>query len=360
MEASQVVPEVLFCDLCNTSVPVLDVQNGTAVRHQGKTVGGCCLPALRLDASKPADRPGVHVGAGDGRMLTLGVVVMVALASVALFLDYRMGQAESRSGDAIGRLAQAMRSQGEVVQSISIALDNKAERADAQGLATALAGMTEGQKGADERLAGLQQSLAGLSEAVAGLARQWAGAEKARPDHGPVLAELQRQLQQQAVSIAELLARPRPAEASVEPRESSAPSVPAMPEGDLAPEVAHQVARLADRDEGVRFEAVDDLLKRREPKVLPHLLPLVKDPDTFVRRLVVEGLKDFAKPEVVDALLVALADPEEIVRDSAWRSLKELTRQNLPFEAAGTRDARARQQQKWQEWWEKNKAGFGS
>ena len=39
--------DVSFCDFCNTSVPVQDLEQGAALRHNGKTIGACCLPALR-------------------------------------------------------------------------------------------------------------------------------------------------------------------------------------------------------------------------------------------------------------------------------------------------------------------------
>ncbi|MFY9340907.1 MAG: DUF2946 domain-containing protein, partial [Planctomycetota bacterium] len=48
--------EVTFCDLCGTSVPVVDLAAGSAVRHQGKTVGACCLAGLRV-AGAPAPAP---------------------------------------------------------------------------------------------------------------------------------------------------------------------------------------------------------------------------------------------------------------------------------------------------------------
>ena len=41
------------------------------------------------------------------------------------------------------------------------------------------------------------------------------------------------------------------------------------------------------------------------------------------------------------------------------RQLKDVTGQKLPFESAGTKDARARAVARWQEWWDKSKAGFG-
>jgi len=65
-------------------------------------------------------------------------------------------------------------------------------------------------------------------------------------------------------------------------------------------------------------------------------------------------------PRHSDDLLAALGDADEYVRDTAWRSLKDVTGQKLPFESAGTKDARARATARWQEWWDKNKAGFGA
>ena len=178
--------------------------------------------------------------------------------------------------------------------------------------------------------------------------------EVRRPDYGPVLTELRQQLQKQAVTLAELVAMPRSVPAPEMPID-----VPVVAVAGLPAELAHQIAKLEDEDPAARFEAVDELLRSENLDVLEHLLPMLKDEDLFVRRLVVEGLRDFRDPSVVDALLVALADPEDIVRDTAWRSLKVLTGQKLPFEASGSRDSRARAQQRWQDWWQKNRDSFG-
>jgi hypothetical protein len=159
-------------------------------------------------------------------------------------------------------------------------------------------------------------------------------------------------------SIAALRSMPQPA--PVEP-------VPAEPTPDrggpgsgLAPHLAEQVENLQQKDPAIRFEAVDELLRSKDNAIVPFLLPMANDPDAFVRRLTVEGLRDFRVPEVVDVLLVGLGDSDENVRDTAWRSLREVTGQRLPFEATASKDARARAQQKWQEWWEANRRSFGS
>ena len=88
---------------------------------------------------------------------------------------------------------------------------------------------------------------------------------------------------------------------------------------------------------------------------------MTRDPDGFVRRLTVEGLRDFRHADAVNALLDALGDSDEIVADTAWASLKKLTGQKIPFDAKSpSKDTRARGQQRWREWWEKNRDTFGS
>lgn len=357
--------EVVFCDLCNTSVPLQDVESGAAIRHQGKTIGSCCLPALRVGAGANvgadgdrASMPRQSASGGDTRVLPLGIVLLFAVASAALFLDYRIGQAQARFESDYGQLAGSLKSQAEVVEGISLALDRVAVRADIDRLDAHSKVIDESQQASTQRLQAVGEEVAAATVAMQALQQAVTRAEKSRPDHGPTLAEIHGKLQQHTAALAEILARPRPtAEAAVPPEAEQ----PAAPTDGLSPEIAHQVARLGDADDGARFEAVVELLRSKDERVLPHLLPMTKDADMFVRRLAVEGIKDFKTAEVVDALLVALADPEVIVRDSAWRSLKDLTGQSLPFEAAATsRDVRARAQQKWQEWWDKNRATFGS
>lgn len=363
--------DVPFCDLCNASVPLQDLEQGSARRHLGKTVGACCLPALTgaglvgaVDAKaadgKAAAAPGVGAPRGaapatahDPRLLPIGIAVLAGLAAVAIFLDYRLQTLEGRNEQQFTLVAEDQKVSGDLMRSVSVAMDTVAQRRDVDAVTERVSLLDAAQTRlgdqlrtmADQhasRLAALQQNLQEL--------------QRSRPDYGPVLTELRLQLQQQAVTLAELKALPRAREP-----EPAAPvaSTPAPVPG-ISPALSHQIGRLKDADPATRFEAVDELLRSKEPAILEHLLPMAKDEDTFVRRLTVEGLKDFRQAAAVDALLVALADPVEIVRDTAFRSLKDLTGQKLPFDATAPRDSRARMQQRWQEWWEKNRETFGS
>jgi HEAT repeat protein len=125
--------------------------------------------------------------------------------------------------------------------------------------------------------------------------------------------------------------------------------------------LAEQVRKLQSHDAAIRFEAVDELVRSKNAAVLPHLLPVANDPDPFVRRVTMDGLAGFRQPEAVDVLLSGLGDGDENVRDTAWRSLREVTGQKFAFDAFNpSKEVRARAQQRWQEWWDKNKATFGS
>src|SRR5262245_48381386 len=363
--------EVLFCDLCNTSVPLADLERGAAMKHQGKTIGACCLPALRVPAGAAGTGTAATAAPGDAgsagasgsknaaehRLLPLGIVVLAAIAAATLFLEYRIDQAETRWQRGSEDLANSLKSQADVVQSVAVAMDGVVRRPDLDRIQERLGALDIAQQRGADQLQNLARDQARSSESTQTALQTLQEAERKRPDVAAMLTELRAQLQQQAVVLAELAAQPRPHAADAmqqrQPEQNPAPP-------GLSPELAHHVAKLKDDDAATRFEAVDALLRSHEPMVLEHLLPMTKDVDTFVRRLTVEGLKDFHKPAVVDALIVALADPEEIVRDTAWRSLKDLPGQKLPFEAAAGREARARAQQKWQEWWDKNRDSFGT
>src|SRR5688572_20715225 len=88
--------EVLFCDLCGTSVPVADLDRGVAIRHHAKTIGACCLSVLRqgespLAAVGTAPAPAAPpTSAGDRHSLAIGIALLAAVAAAAIFLDQKI------------------------------------------------------------------------------------------------------------------------------------------------------------------------------------------------------------------------------------------------------------------------------
>jgi hypothetical protein len=356
--------EVAFCDLCGTSVPAGDLDAGTAVRHQGKTVGACCLPALRgadrpavalAGVGSPLPRPAVT--ASDARVLPVAIVLLAAIAAATLFLDHRITNADTFQRQSLGQVAEAQTSDSQVLASLAVAMDTVPRRAEIDALAQKVDALATA---AGALPAEVQKRLDAVATEVGSLARELRTHAEKAVDYRPLLDDLRdRQVRLLDVVTAMRAIAPPAADAASNP--SAAPAPAAEPEVPALPAaLAEHVKKLTATDPALRFEAVDELVRSKDVLVLPHLVPLARDADVFVRRLTIEGLGDFKRPEAVDALLGALADANDLVRDTAWRSLTKITGQKIAFDANGTKDARARAIQRWQEWWDKNKATFGS
>jgi HEAT repeat protein len=364
--------EVLFCDLCGTSVPLSDLERGTALRHQAKTIGACCLPVLRggdsplVTASAAAPATPTDPGAalptrpagqgGDGRALTLGVVLLFAVAAATIFLDQRLAGLEQNLRDHADAVQHNQRSDSEVLQGIGVAMDNSMRRADFEVFVERTA--------AAERAHQLEQEqtrtqLASIDRVLGALQQETRQLSAVAVDYRPLFDEVRQQLHRLSASLTEV--RSAPAAAPVAPVAPPAGVGPAADTGALPEALAAQVRRLAATDAAVRFEALAALIDSKNPAVGKHVLPMTKDADAFVRSLAVEGLRDFRQADAVEALLGALSDKEPQVANTAWKSLQKLTGQTFPFDAnTPNREVRQRALQRWLDWWEKNKATFGS
>lgn len=357
--------EVSFCDLCGRSIPAGDLGGGKVQRVQGKTLGSCCLPALRGAlvvggaAGGGAVPPSVTTrSVGDGRLMAVAVVLLAAIAAATIFLDQKLTGIDGQWRQVLDEVRQAQRSDSDVLQSMGVAMDGAARRTDVDGL---VARLTETLAGQGQRDEAAQQKLAGLQGELTALRQEFRAVSSQTIDYRPLFEDL-RQRQQR---LADGLQAAQSAPVTPAPVATPAPSAgdtggEVVPAVALPEALAAQVKKLKSTDPAVRFEAADELLRSKNPLVLPHLLPMASDADAFVRRLAVDGLRDWKHAEVVEALLAALADADENVRDSAWGSLKHVTGQKIAFETTASKDARARAIQRWRDWWEKNKAGFGS
>lgn len=352
--------EVAFCDLCGTSVPAGDLTNGTAVKTADKVIGCCCLAGLR--AARPDVLGGAaapRAAAGESRLMIVAVVLLAALAAATIFLDQRLATAETAWQLQYSQLSKAQRSDSEVLQAVGVAMDGSARRADLDAFAERLTALEGAAQQGDERA---RQDLDQLRQEVVALRQELRTGQAATIDYRPLFDDLRQQLQRQAVALTELhAAAPGPAQPRDDAAPSPAPAPDAADSSGLPSALAEQVRKLQSADPAIRFEAVDELVRSKNAAVLPHLLPIANDPDSFVRRVTMDGLAGFRQPAAVEALLAGLGDGDENVRDTAWRSLRELTGQKLAFDAFNpSKEVRARAQQRWQEWWDKNKATFGS
>jgi hypothetical protein len=359
--------EVSFCDLCGTSIPVDDLGTGRALRHQGKTLGSCCLPALRgalvVGGAGPGGAAAVPLPvparvASDGRLMAVAIVLLAAIAAATIFLDQKLSGADAQWRSGQDELRQAQRSDSDVLQAIGVAMDGAARRTDVDGL---LARFTDSLAGQPQREEAVQQKLALLQSELVTLRQEFRAVSNQIIDYRPLFEDLRQRQQRLAEAMQAVQSAPTAPAPLAAPTPGPADAVGEPAPGPALPEaLAAQAKKLKSTDPAVRFEAADELLRSKNPLVLPYLLPVAGDTDAFVRRLAVDGLRDWKHAEVVEVLLTALADADENVRDTAWVSLKQVTGQKIPFETTASKDARARAIQRWRDWWDKNKAGFGS
>ncbi len=329
--------EVFFCDICNTSVPARDLEIGAAARVKGKTIGGCCLPDLRKDESP-------RVGS---RGMAMSLAVLAAVAGATVFVDWRLTEQMTILGDGIAVVERDLGSQHQQLLGLEERLHSTALRDDVASLGDSLSAMAAGVGGDQEALSTAFEE---FGRDVRGLEQEVARLGSAQGEARSVIARVERELRDLSRAVSESRAVPR-----VEPaaRGGGPEAVVVVDSGASLPaSLQRQVARLTDEDPATRFEAVDALLRSKNPRVLDALLPMAKDPDAFVRRITVEGLSEFRDPDSVDTLLGALADSEAIVRNTAYLALKKLTGEEFPFDPDASRDARLTAQRRWQQWWQ--------
>ena len=365
--------EVSFCDLCGTSVPAADLDAKTAVVHQGKTIGSCCLSTLRGTGEVVPPAKSIAVGGhnataataataamaanGDsGRILTVAIVLLVAFAGGVIFLDSRVSRLAAELAKVAEETSGRQKADSDALQELIIRSDGFALQKDVAAIganSAELAGVVSALSADSlQRQAVLSQEFGGLRTLV--------GETMAKlVDYRPLFEDLRQRHTRALLAIEGMRSEVTAVPASVVSQPAEGPPIQ-EPVIDLPNELADQVRKLAAADPAVRFEAVDVLVESKDLKVLPYLLPLAKDPDAFVRRLTVEGLREFRKPEAVDALVDALRDEDENVCDTAWTSLRDLTGQKFKFESSASKEARARAAQVWQDWWTKSRATFGS
>ncbi|MCR9244050.1 MAG: HEAT repeat domain-containing protein [bacterium] len=377
--------EVQFCDLCGTSVPLSDLESGAAMRHHGKTIGACCLGVLREGdsplaikgnaavagggadgkASTPAAAGGGSRARSEGAMLLpVAIALLAGMAGTAIYLDLKIQGVADRQKSDYESVTAGLATSRKTLDAIDQSMDGGARKSDVDDVRERVLALDNAVKAQQEQN---RQKAETLRVALDGMQKNIRRLDAAQIDYRPLFDDLRQQMQRTNRAIADLqtgaiapvgVGGDEPGEPAVGdvPADAVAKVDPGVPE-----DLAAQIKRLADGDAAVRFEAVDHLLVSKNVAVLPYLLPMAQDTDGFVRRLVVEGLRDFRHADSVEALLAALSDEDPTVAETAWSSLKRLTGQKISFDAtAPSKDARLRAQQRWRDWWEKNKTTFGT
>lgn len=374
--------DLQFCDLCGLSIPQKDLDSGLAKVINDKTVGVCCL-SLILDQPSPGVAP-VKVpssgsSSGSSSVSSMGArpagaaggatglfpvaLLLVALAGATAFLEWRAGARNSRTRTQIEGLAtqiettqgslEAMEAKVAAIPAKSMEAKLLALQSEADRIGQAISAI----KPADD--SALQKRLMQLGLRMEDLANRFAGLDGRQ---GSLERSMQGGFENLTKELARMGARPAAPAAVKAPAggvggtDAGAGSGPALA---LPADLAKEVTRLSDPEAGERWAAIDALLSKKDPRVVPYLVPTLKDEDPFIRRLTAMGLGKLDDKRAIWPLFDAMSDSESIVRSAAYRSLVKLTKEfgkPLAFDPDASKDKRKNALKKWKAWLEKRLA----
>jgi hypothetical protein len=343
--------KIYFCDGCNESIPLKDINENRITIDAGKIFCARCAPkkpAKEKSGTSPAFAILIAlVGIGFGLIAFLtsqqirdvGVDVRDARkdvaslqAEVAANKREAMPRAEVegiRSG-VLGSLAQVQRD-----------VAGQADRLKVhEGLVRTEVSAAE--KRLEETLRG---ELTALAKQLDGLAGEWrvhaAGAGALKEGLAAVEASV-------AAIRTDLAALETRAAAGTNGTESA-------PSDELPDDASREfIAALKDPDPGRRFGAVIELGRFRTPAVVEALVGMLQDPESYVRDGSVRALRKINAPSSIPAVIKTLRDEDFFVRTSAKDALASMTHAGIAFDPGADQGAREARVREWEEWWSLN------
>ena len=358
--------DVIFCDICNESVPLVDLREGRAQRVKERIVcvacqqamGGEAVPASQAGPSqagpvsaphRPIQRPRRTV-AGEwvavASMLTMGVGGWYVLEEV----DRQQDVGVETSAGQVAELRTALAGVESRLFDEVLRLNREANDAPNSVLAELgnLRGLLEAERefarAERERIAGQ------LGEVVQEL-RDLGQTQSSGMQTERAILALESGLAQAQEDI-DLLAR-----SLLEGLELGPERAPAELRGEVAadqPEWLAWIGGLASADSGERWDTVEQLGQAGDPRCAEHLQPLLDDNDLFVRLATARVLGDLGNTSAVPALIDALEDSEPSVRETAVLSLRRLTKREFGFDPSARAADRERRIREWRKWWERS------
>ncbi len=370
--------EIYFCDLCNESVPLVDLERGVATRLKGRVVCATCHRAMgSAEAVSPTDSaaPPAHAPlpapgsihshghahaathsapGGAGAALTFGVVALGVAVTVGAWARGALEEAQlQRSADLKEASArhEALALRVETNEQADSALRSSFEEralAEVGGLRVDL-GSLRGDVSTLQSL--LTERTAALGASVAQLELALQRVER----HDAELLTLQQHVVEAQANVQSLTQRIEKALARSPAGLGAAEPAPAEDPAWLA-----LLEQLRSANVSERYVALVGLSQSRDPRATSVVLPLLADADIFLRMAAARALGDLASAEAIPGLIDALDDEESLVREAAYLSLRSITSRDLPFDAQSPDAAeRAKRIKAWREWWDKERPRAG-
>lgn len=346
--------KLFFCDICNESIPLQDIKENRSTTIKGKIFCRGCNPLNELGG------PDTPSGGGGGGSAFLTVLVL-ALGGAVGYLYYDLKVAPDTSEPAVSE---------ERVASIESTLDDM--KMVLKGIQAAYDGLEE-LRGLPEQIQSLRDEGAGRSKELTRLATEMNAVQEQLVAVGNLRDRVEGMaLRQDEASnkidaalaavdglqkgVQELGARPPVIV------ERNGGGVTAADEGSVLPdeELLSIIERLGSDEPMTRWEAVDQIRRRKDATLAGHIMPLLDDRDTFVRAQAIYTLGELKADKAVSKLIKLLRDDESMISEEALTSLVVITGQNFKFDVNGSKAVRDKGIKRWEEWLGKNRDRYGS
>lgn len=354
--------KIYFCDGCNESIPLVDVQSAQVTTIKGKLFCRTCIPPGAL-AGPAAARSAPSRGRTSPALMIL-VLALVGwtgwrdrevLLGLPPAVDEGALQQETATDDLRRRLSQVEGAQ------FGLSSQGEAQGKELAGLAGTLqAARAEGQA-RDKALTNLgdevtrftiaQSAVSQLVERVQMNANKLSTVELRVDALSQALAGQEARLAAGAAAGAVLAA----SAASPMSTASAAPAAPAVDPARMA--LLETIRRqLLDPEVDRRFDGVDQVERGNYRELSADLIPLLQDEDMWVRLYAMNVLGNFGYEGAVPSLFDVLEDSNATIRKTAAENLVRLTGFDPGFDAKGSAGDRGKAVKKWREWFDQRGA----
>lgn len=359
--------KIYFCDVCNESIPLKDINANRISIEDGKIICPKCAPKkARRREPLPA---GLLASLGVLFLALLGLVVLGSV--VAIQHEERLGEISGSLDDLHGRLTAMQGTQQDNVAGVEAlrkgmdALEIR-NRERWKTLEAGLAKLDERESGASKDLRErLDSGLTELQETLPPRIDDVAGTVKGVQERLSVMEVQQDGLEKQIELVRDLLTSDRPAG----PDEAVAEGAPSAGDGEAGEpgkpgedveslaeeEVDALIAELESSNYGTRYSATVELGRYDGPKVVAALERMVSDPEDFIRKTAIRILRDKKSKGSIPLFLDALQDEDYHVRVAASGALQALTGQKFGYNPDAPPKEREQQASRWRSWWNENK-----
>lgn len=346
--------KIYFCDGCNESIPLKDINENKITIDAGKIFCAKCAPK----------NPVKEVGKSSPAFVAILVALVGLGFGLIAFITSQQIRDVGRDMGLARDEVSALRAEFNALRSDTIPRD-EAESTRAS-TAEAVAGMQKELAAQSDRLKiyegmvrtevdsvekkmgeSMRNELTALAKQLATLSDEWrahAGAEDALKASLVAVEGSIQQLRADLDAVRSQKTR------GVSNGTDTSPSADALPD-DASRDL---ILALKDQEAQRRFNAITELARFRTPAVVVALEGMLQDPESFVRDNAVRMLRRINAPSSIPAIIKALRDDDYFVRFSARAALKSMTNTDIAFDPAGEAAERESKVREWEGWWNLN------